>query len=151
MAKNGLLHLVEKSFKQLVVDRLQCFYHELMKLLILLESPTRSEMKEGPSLSSRAQGGVFSPLKIKKTKYYEIRRQGKTKLSLKYFENKLKFNLKKREFTLLGLSLALLALHSPPLPPPSLFRSFALAHDNQPQHRTPQQLPIASTSSHLHQ
>jgi hypothetical protein len=67
-------------------------------------------MKEGPSLSSRAQGGVLCAPKNKITKYYEIRRQGKTKLSLKYFKNKLKFSLKKREITRLAHSLALACL-----------------------------------------
>jgi hypothetical protein len=34
--------------------------------IFLLESPTRSEMKEGQSLSSRAQGGVLCAPKNKK-------------------------------------------------------------------------------------
>jgi hypothetical protein len=60
-------------------------------------------MKEGPSLFSRAQGGVLCAPKNKKTKYYEIRRQGKTKLYFKYSENKLKFNLKSENSRDLGL------------------------------------------------
>jgi hypothetical protein len=104
-------------------------------------------MKEGPSLFSRAQGGFFAPLKIK-NEHYEIRRQGKTKPESSFFENKLKFNLEKREFTRLGLSLAALSLLSL-----SLFCSFAQI--NQPSTRTPQQLPIAprlhQRSTSLHQ
>jgi hypothetical protein len=49
--------------------------------------------------------------------------------------NKLKFNLKKREFTLLGLSLSLLALRFPPSSVPLSFLR-PRPHDNQPQHRT---------------
>jgi hypothetical protein len=71
-------------------------------------------MKEGPSLSSRAQGGVLCAPKNKKTKYYEIRIQGETKLSSSFFENKLKFNLKKREFTRSLPSLSLLSRLIPP-------------------------------------
>jgi hypothetical protein len=75
-------------------------------------------MKEGQSLSSRAQGGVLCAPKNKKTKYYEIRRQGKTKPEFSFFENKLKFNLKKREFTRFWpLSLAALSSFSPSFVP----------------------------------
>jgi hypothetical protein len=49
--------------------------------------------------------------------------------------NKLKFNLKKREFTLLGLSLSLLALRFPPSSVPLSFLC-PRPHYNQLQHRT---------------
>jgi hypothetical protein len=58
-----------------------------------------SKWKKGHHYSAGRKGGVLCAPKNKKTKYYEIRRQGKTKLYFKYSENKLKFNLKKREFT----------------------------------------------------
>jgi hypothetical protein len=107
-------------------------------------------MKEGQSLSSRAQGGVLCAPKNKKTKYYEIRRKGKTKLSHTFSENKLNFNLKKREFTRFRpLSLAacshalslMLSLHSCSSPS---FLPFSFAHHpsrHQPSNTT-QQLPI---------
>jgi hypothetical protein len=63
------------------------------------KAPREAKSKKGHHYSVGNKGGFFATLKIKKRKYYEIRRQGKTKLSHTFSENKLKFNLKRQEFT----------------------------------------------------